>query len=199
MKINSRIKCLLIVVLSLVVIGLSLYLWYGSTMVNPESESSMINYLSSDKEHPVEILASKKYKDCFAIVYTDPLEVKQNPYSSHFVTFRKHKLYSNRYQALHQTMGLQTQVMVSGIQIYGSENYNNGKTIMFIGNIASNETRCSVIEVDEFLMDVRKLDEIEVPQNVPYVIAREYELLDDKNSITVSDGSTDISSLVDGE
>lgn len=66
-----------------------MYFGYGSTMINPDNEQSIINVLSTDKSNPINILATKKYGNRFLVLYTDPVKVKENENSSCFSTFVK--------------------------------------------------------------------------------------------------------------
>ena len=77
----------------------AVYFGYGSTMINPDNEQSIINVLSTDKSNPINILATKKYGNRFLVLYTDPVKVKENENSSCFSTFVKNKFYKNRYSA----------------------------------------------------------------------------------------------------
>ena len=47
----------------------------------------------------------------------------------------------------------------------------------FVYDIGRGESRCVVYEADAMGNTVRKLDEFEVPANEPYIILKEYELL----------------------
>ena len=92
----KKISTLIIIVLSIVLIFVFGYVGYGSTMINPDNEQSIINVLSTDKSNPINILATKKYGDRFLVLYTDPVKVKENENSSCFSTFVKNKFYKNR-------------------------------------------------------------------------------------------------------
>ena len=72
----KKISTLIIIVLSIVLIFVFGYVGYGSTMINPDNEQSIINVLSTDKSNPINILATKKYGNRFLVLYTDPVKVK---------------------------------------------------------------------------------------------------------------------------
>ena len=170
----------LIVLLASCVAG---YIGYGSTMINPDNEESVINYLSTDKNRPINIIETKKYGNYFVILYTNPVKTEENKYSSQMDYFVKHKFYSNRYVYAAGDGGNQTQQMVHSMHINDSEG-----ALCFIGNLKSNETKCSVFEFDENLDLVKKLDEVEVPQT-SYIILKKYKIESEHDYIGVFDGS----------
>ena len=110
----KKISTLIIIVLSIVLIFVFGYVGYGSTMINPDNEQSIINVLSTDKSNPINILATKKYGDRFLVLYTDPVKVKENENSSCFSTFVKNKFYKNRYSASSIGTGDGTEIQVEG-------------------------------------------------------------------------------------
>ena len=59
----KKVSTLIIIVLSIVLIFVFGYVGYGSTMINIENEKSIINHLSSNKNNPINILATQKYGD----------------------------------------------------------------------------------------------------------------------------------------
>ncbi len=73
----KKVSTLIIIVLSIVLIFVFGYVGYGSTMINIENEKSIINHLSSNKNNPINILATQKYGNSFLIVYTDPVKTKR--------------------------------------------------------------------------------------------------------------------------
>ena len=182
---------LIILITFLIIAGGVIYLGYGATMINPDNEKSIINHLSTDKNKPINILAVKKYGNSFLIVYSDPSETETNKYSSHFSRFVKHKLYPNRYQYCAGSLGNQTQVMVDGMLLYEEKASDENKLVYAIANVASDETTCSVFELNEDLFYIKKLDEIEVPKT-PYILIKEYNLENKQNEIVVHDGSIDL-------
>lgn len=95
----------------------AVYFGYGSTMINPDNEQSIINVLSTDKSNPINILATKKYGDRFLVLYTDPVKVKENENSSCFSTFVKNKFYKNRYSASSIGTGDGTEIQVEGTEL----------------------------------------------------------------------------------
>ncbi|MCD7797777.1 MAG: hypothetical protein LUG95_09455 [Clostridiales bacterium] len=78
------LKIILISAISVIAIAVLAYFAYGSTLLNPSSEKSVINVLSSNKSNPIDILKIEKYKDYVAVLYTDPTDDKL-----HFAYFEK--------------------------------------------------------------------------------------------------------------
>lgn len=187
-----------ITIILLIVAGITIYLGYGATMINPKNEKSIINHLSADKNNPIKILETKEYNDRFAILYTDPLEAKGNEYSAHLQYYVKNKYYSNRFEFKAGTGGSQTQTMVLFLQIDNDNDEYINNCSCFIGNVASEETKCSVFELDENLLPIRKLDELDVPQT-SYIFVKEYELKNKDNEIVVYDGAIDLKELTGEE
>lgn len=188
---------LLAIILSIVLIFVLGYLGYGSTMMNVKNEKSIINHLSTDKNNPVDILATKEYEDYFLVLYTDPITLKANENSSCFSCFIKHKSYVNRYKYKGGTTGNQTEIMVAGIEL-NNEIVQDGGAAYAIANVASNETKCSVFEVDsETGIVISKLDVIDVPKGQPYIIVKEYEKKSRDNMLIVYDGDLNLKDLTE--
>lgn len=164
-------------------------------MINPDNEQSIINFLSTDKDEPIEILATKKYDNYFLILYTDPIKVAKNKNSSCFSTFVKNKYYASRYNTSSLSMGNGTEIQVA----YTELDYASSKKdtrVLAIANVASEETQCSVFEFNlETLQYESRLDLIDVPQNQPYIIVKEYELKNKKNIVVAFDGDVSLDDL----
>ena len=165
----KKVSTLIIIVLSIVLIFVFGYVGYGSTMINIENEKSIINHLSSNKNNPINILATQKYGNSFLIVYTDPVKTKENKYSSYFSCFTKHKFYKNRYKYQGGTTGKQTEIMVSGITL-------------------DNETG----------IPIKRLDVIDVLKGQPYIIVKKYQIQSPNNMLIAYDGEIELS-LLTGE
>lgn len=174
------------------------YIGYGATMINPDSEKSIINHLSSDKNNPINILASEKYGNSFLILYEDPVTKEENQYNARLSRFVKHKLYPNRYEYKGGSLGRATQIQVDGMMLNDEKASDENKVAFVIANTASKETRCSVFESNQFELDedlyIKKIDELKVPQE-PYIIIREYTMKNKKNELLVYDGSIDLKDL----
>lgn len=179
------------ILLSIILISIVLYIGYGSTMINIENEKSIIKELSTDKENPIDILSTKKYGDDFLVLYTNPMDTKDNKYSYKFSHFVKHKLYKNRYKYIGGTTGNQTESMVSGIEL--NEAAEDGSITYAIANVASDETKCSVFEIDsEYGIPIRRVDVINVPKNNPYIIISNYKMKSKDNMLIVYDGEIEL-------
>lgn len=192
----KKFKIIIPVVLAAVVIGAALgYFGYGATMVNFESESSIKSHLSKDKSRPINILAKKECEDGFLILYTDPVLTEVNANSCCFSYFKRHKFYSNRYVYKGGTAGNQTEATVNGIELNRSAETNNKVTIA-VANTATDETKCSVFEFDgETGAPINRLDVIEVPQNEPYIIIKEYTVSSENSMVGAYDGEIDLQEL----
>lgn len=204
MNINSQAKNkaikILIIALTIMIIGcFAGYFGYGATMVNPNSEKSIINYLSVNKNQSVNIIKTKKYNNYFAVLYTDPSEIEINKNSAHLIYFSKSKYYSNRYQEKAKTGGKQTDPIVMYLVVDDeSDNNNNNEVSCFIGNIATNETKCSIFELGDDYLPIRKIDEIEVQKNEPYILVKKYKLSNSNHDIVCYDGSIPLSFFCGG-
>lgn len=194
----KKVSTLIIIVLSIVLIFVFGYVGYGSTMINIENEKSIINHLSSNKNNPINILATQKYGNSFLIVYTDPVKTKENKYSSYFSCFTKHKFYKNRYKYQGGTTGKQTEIMVSGITL-DNEIEQNGTVVYAIANVASEETKCSIFETDsETGIPIKRLDVIDVLKGQPYIIVKKYQIQSPNNMLIAYNGEIELS-LLTGE
>lgn len=155
-----------------ILIGLiSAYFIYGSTLLNGYSEETIIKELSEDTDNPIEILAMQRYEDHLGILYKDPTD--DDPYNdfARFDYFIKHGLYKNRYYHKGHAEGNVTCPTVCELAEHALQ------VPCFIDDIGRNESICIVYEADAMGNTVRKLDEFEVPENEPYMILKEYELL----------------------
>lgn len=194
----KKVSTLIIIIFSIILISVLGYIGYGSTMINIENEKSIINHLSSDKNNPINILTTQKYGDSFLIVYTDPVKTEENENSSYFSRFTKHKLYKNRYKYKGGTTGNQSEIMVTGIELDNEITHDNSIAYA-VANVASEETKCSVFEVDhETGIPIRRLDVIDVPKGQPYIIVKEYQIKSKSNMLIVYDGEIELS-LLTGE
>lgn len=196
MKTKKKISIIAITSLIVIIAGCIIgYFGYGSTMINPDNEQSIINFLSTDKDKPIEILATKKYEDRFLILYIDPIKVVENKNSYCFSTFVKNKYYRSRYNASSLSTGDGTEIQVSSTEL--EDMYSEKDTRAFaIANVASEETKCSVFEVNiETFRYESRLDVIDVPQNQPYIIVKEYKLKNKDNIIVAFDGDVSLNHL----
>ena len=87
--------------------------------------------------------------------------------------------------------------MVAGIEL-NNEIVQDGGAAYAIANVASNETKCSVFEVDsETGIVISKLDVIDVPKGQPYIIVKEYEKKSRDNMLIVYDGDLNLKDLTE--
>ena len=158
----------------------AVYFGYGSTMINPDNEQSIINVLSTDKSNPINILATKKYGDRFLVLYTDPVKVKEN---------------ENRYSASSIGTGDGTEIQVEGTELEDASLQKDTRAFA-IANVATEETKCSIFEIDpETGQYINRLDIIDVPKNQPYIIVKEYKTKS-KNSVLIAyDGIVELEQL----
>ena len=187
----KKVLVISISIVAVIFVGLSIsYLIYGSTLVNANDEKSISDYLSYDKNKPIEILAKKSYKDYVAVLYTDPID-KENGEDddfAHFYVFKKHKLYKDKY--VHCAGSIEGGNIISA-NVQQIEVMESSHAECFIYNVASNETKCIVLEDDLGLNSIRKLDEIDVVQT-PYIIVKEYDLLSKYHYVNTVNGTKEI-------
>ena len=196
MKPNKIMLITSVVFIALIGVCIASYFGYGATMINIDSEKSIINHLSRDKNSPIEILKIEKSGNYAAVLYTDPVEIKNNPMAVHLDGLVKSKYYSDKYELSGRNGGNQTEAMVLSSDFLSEENENNH--ICFIGNAAANESKCSVFEVDtEAACYVNRLDVIDVSKNQPYIIVNEYTLQSNSNLIIVYDGEIELRELTE--
>lgn len=194
----KKISTLIIIVLSIVLIFVFGYVGYGSTMINPDNEQSIINVLSTDKSNPINILATKKYGDRFLVLYTDPVKVKENENSSCFSTFVKNKFYKNRYSASSIGTGDGTEIQVEGTELEDASLQKDTR-VFAIANVATEETKCSIFEADsETGIPIKRLDVIDVLKGQPYIIVKKYQIQSPNNMLIAYDGEIELS-LLTGE
>ena len=176
----------------------AVYFGYGSTMINPDNEQSIINVLSTDKSNPINILATKKYGNRFLVLYTDPVKVKENENSSCFSTFVKNKFYKNRYSASSIGTGDGTEIQVEGTELEDASLQKDARTFA-IANVATEETKCSIFEADsETGIPIKRLDVIDVLKGQPYIIVKKYQIQSPNNMLIAYDGEIELS-LLTGE
>lgn len=156
---------------------ISAYFIYGSTLLNGYSEETIIKELSEDMDNPIEILAMQKYEDHLGILYKDP--TAEDPLNganvddyAFFADYVRHRLYKNRYYYKGGSPGGNATCPLT---------YALAEDVLqipcFVYDIGRDESRCVVYESDAMGNTVRKLDEFEVPANEPYIILKEYKLL----------------------
>ena len=176
----------------------AVYFGYGSTMINPDNEQSIINVLSTDKSNPINILATKKYGNRFLVLYTDPVKVKENENSSCFSTFVKNKFYKNRYSASSIGTGDGTEIQVEGTELEDASLQKDTR-VFAIANVATEETKCSIFEADsETGIPIKRLDVIDVLKGQPYIIVKKYQIQSPNNMLIAYDGEIELS-LLTGE
>lgn len=192
---NKKLLITLAVFIALIGVCIAAYFAYGSTMINPDSEKSVINFLSTDKENPIDILVTKKYGDTFLVLYTDPVVTAKNKDISCFSSFKKNKYYKNRYNPMSLDSGNATDVQVYGIELEGVSLQGDTRSYA-ITNYASQETKCSVFEVDpKLLRYTNRLDVIDVPKNEPYIIVKEYKTQSKDSVLIAYDGIVELEHL----
>ena len=178
----KKVSTLIIIVLSIVLIFVFGYVGYGSTMINIENEKSIINHLSSNKNNPINILATQKYGNSFLIVYTDPVKTKENKYSSYF----------SRCSALIFISVFIKLMLCETGKIRTIVDKINRRTI-------DEETKCSIFEADsETGIPIKRLDVIDVLKGQPYIIVKKYQIQSPNNMLIAYDGEIELS-LLTGE
>ncbi len=195
MKLNKKKFIAFAILIVLIAVCAAVYFGYGATLINPDDEQSIINNLSEDKDNPIDILVTKKYGDNFLILYTDPIKVAENKNSSCFSTFVKNKYYKNRYNTSSLSSGVGTEIQVDGTELEDVSLKGDTRTFA-IANVASEETKCSIFEVDpQTNRYVSRLDVIDVPKNQPYIIVKEYKTQSKDTVLIAYDGIIELEQL----
>ncbi len=156
---------------------ISAYCIHAQTLLNAYSEETIIRSLSEDKDNPIVLIGTEKYEDYLAVFYKSPFDDDSYDDYAHFETYKKSKLYKNRYKRGGYGYGNITGPSVSQV---GTQESTQAKCFFY--DVAREETTCVVYETDLAGNYVRKLDEFEIPKT-PYIIVKEYELLDIMNSV----------------
>lgn len=178
---NTRKKVIIAftVLISVILSCIAAYFVYGSTMININSEKSINKHLATDPNNPINIIATKEYEDCFAILFKDPLDVDQGDDYAHFAVLVKHSLYNNRYTYAGGCPGGN----FTDVDFWQMDAMMSDHAVCFIYDIPRNNSKCLVFEEDMSLQPIRKLDEFDVEQN-GYIIIKEYDLLSKYHTIT---------------
>ena len=137
-------------------------------------------------DNPIKILTMAQYENHLAILYKDPKD--DDPYNdyAHFDHYIKQSLYKNRYKYKGGSPGGN----ITCPSVWSLTEYEL-KVPYFIYDIGRDENKCIVYEEDAMGNTVRKLDEFDVPQNEPYIVLKEYELLNILHRIEVVNTSFD--------
>lgn len=200
-KMKTAKNAVLIVVLVLLAAAAALYFGYSATLVNPNNEKSISNYLSKDKNlplsvdksRPVKILKTEKYKNYSVVLFVSPAELDTNKNSAHLYCFEKSKFYPGRYKLRGGTDRVSNEKSVLFTTI---EDENTNTVACFIANMTGSSSRCSVFEFNENGNAVLKPDEPDVPGD-NYLILREYKLKSKKDRIAVFDGSISLDEMTE--
>lgn len=177
-KTRKKVLIAFTVLISVILCCIIAYFVYGNTMININSEESINKHLAADANNPINIIATKKYEDYFAVLYTDPIDVDEDDDYAHYAVLAKHSLYKNRYRCVGRNWG--------NFGDAGCDQLNSMESdhaVCFIYDIPRNNSKCLVFEEDMSLQSIRKLDEFEVEQN-GYIIIKEYDLLSKYHTIT---------------
>ena len=181
------------------------YFGYGATLLNPNSDRSIIASVSKLRhgntvglgDSAVEILAKKQYGDYFAVLFNAvPPEDNVAPVT-YLSLYKKHKYYNDRYVPAASTNdGTETDTVLCA-QVKDADPAS-AKVVCYIGNDVSPVSHCTLLEADEDTPErlfVRKLDEIALPFGNPYILVKEYQMQKPGNSVVCFDGSIDLSDL----
>ena len=195
----------------IIVIGLlTVYSIYGSTLVDITSEESISKHIAIDPQKPITILKTEKAENYFGILYKDSLN-EEYDYSFRYIT--KSPFYKNRYDNVGGTsnsLGDET----LGFTSIKSPDENENQTDVFVYYLGNNKykyNKCSIFtySVDAYSINyeeiskeeeiiekvkgmadsVKKIDEIELPDDNIFIITKTYDL----------DYSYDIMVAYDGE
>lgn len=179
---NKKFFLTLTVIIVIITVLFCIYIIYGNTKISFENDSSIINYLSANKDDSVTILAKEKYKNYAAVMYTVSTDEK-----IHFVYFEKNPYFYNRYNI---KGGGSTN---NGIDCTKVQN-DNGELIFFIYNNDEEESKCSLFQIASDGMINNKIEEIDTPAG-PYIIVKEYNFDDKESEILAFEGSKTIEEI----
>lgn len=196
----------LICIISAALIAAVGYFGYGATLLDPDSDRSIIASVSKTRhgnradlgDSAVEILAKKQYDDYFAVLY-NVVPSGENEGTTFFSVYKKHKAYANRYAFDGGTAGASSGAwdMVYAYPMLDPD-APSSHIACFFACTASSEKVCSVFEYDlsnPLQPYVCKLEEYIPPQNEPYIVVREYDLTKAGNAVTCFDGLVELSDL----
>lgn len=197
------IVCIVFIVL--VAAAAAGYFGYGATLLDPNSDDSIKSVVSKERygfeeglgNKEVEILVKKQYGDYFAVLFSAVPPDDREAAITHLSLYKKHKYYKNRYVSSSRTSDgseLDSVLCISQMD----EDLDSAKIVCYIGNDVSGVSRCTLLEADEDTPDrpfVRKVDEIALPTDDPYILVKEYEMQKPGNSIVCFDGSLDLSDI----
>lgn len=156
-----------------------IYLLYGSTMININSENSINKKLAADSNSQVEILASKEYCGWAGVLYRE-----SGDDLTHFVYLKKHKFYKNRFIICGEWKG-----NCIACETKNSNMLFLGKSVCFIFGNSEKNTKYSIFEFDNNTGKLcKKLDEIDVYEN-SFVLIKMYDMNNHSNNIFVFAGS----------
>ncbi len=171
------------VLITVIIVCIAGYFGYGATMINPDDEQYISDFLSADKDNPITILDFEKYGDYAGVLYTDPVD--KNSDIVHFTYMIRHNLYKNRYKIKGGGKGNTYEA--------DSAKASDDGSVFFIYSRATEADKISVFEFNILTGElIKKLDEFEVPET-SYVITKSYELEDTLyDDIMVFNGSLSV-------
>lgn len=205
-KAKSKIIITAVVLAAVLVVGFTGIYLFETSMLNPDSEKSIIrcinhqktSELTENKIGPVKtIYKTQKHGDYFFVLYSKDVQESENDSTACFAAFKKDNHFKNRYR-YSGFSGNSTYEQVHTYTYYDEKDNTSTKVTCVLANIKSENTKCSVFETDEALVPIKKLDEVDIPQS-NYILIKEYELESRDNDITVYDGSVGLELLAGEE
>lgn len=205
-KAKSKIIIAAVVLAAVMIGGFTGIYLFETSMLNPESEKSIIrcinhqklSKLTENRIGPVKtIYKTQKHGDYFFVLYSKDVQESENGSTACFASFKKDDYFKKRYR-YSGFSGNSTYEQVHTYTYYDEKDNSSTKITCVLANIKSENTKCSVFETDESLLPIKKLDEVDIPQS-NYILIKKYELESRDNDITVYDGSIGLELLAGEE
>ncbi len=198
----TKKKVVLIVCTVLIILAAAAaagYFGYGATLLNPNSDESIKSIVSKKRygtkdglgDQEIEIICKEQYGDYFAVLFQTLPQGNAEKGGTYFSVYKKHNYYKNRYIFESSTRDANGYEGPLYCQIPAT---NSAHMLCFFADTSGNAPICSVIEMDPENAEYpyyRKVEELEVPQNEPYIFVKEYDLAKSGNSIVCLEGSVE--------
>lgn len=207
----KKVKIIIPIILLIIVTGMiSAYSIYGSTLIDITSEKSINKHIAIEPEKPITILKTAKVGDYFGILYQDPSN-EEYDYSFRYIT--KSPFYKNRYYNIGSCSNFTGSEILDFTPIKSSNEEKN-KTDIFLHYFGKNRytyDTCSIFtynrtenvinyeeitkteeiteKMNAMAASLKKIDEIELPNNNIFIITKTYDLDYPYEDMLIYDGS----------
>ena len=186
----TKKKVVLIVCIVLIILAAAAaagYFGYGATLLNPNSDESIKSIVSKKRygtkdglgDQEIEIICKKQYGDYFAVLFQTLPQGGDEDVTTYFTVYKKHKYYNNRYILESSAREDNGYAGILYCQIPDPQT-SLARITCFFADAAKRVPNYSVIEMDPENAEYpyyRKLEELEVPQNEPYILVMALSIL----------------------